>query len=123
MVQAAVSEPALAAADESDHVFWSLLSEAAVDYVAFDPDDPALFPLVVEVVAASLAELQDRPGNCGAAGYESFGTSGPRPLPRVAALSVNFPCLLPARLSCSRTLLCLAMTMSTVLASLAKGLL
>ncbi|CAE7353024.1 unnamed protein product, partial [Symbiodinium microadriaticum] len=47
----------------------SALTGAAVDYVAFDPDDPTLFPLAVEVVAASLAWLRDRPGNRGAAGY------------------------------------------------------
>ena len=111
--QAAVSEPALAAADESGHVGlvgpslatsckaisltesgdWaqvypakqvpvrivdfeapvciclSPLAGATVDYVAFDPDDPTLFPLAVEVVAASLAWFRDRPSNRGAAGY------------------------------------------------------
>ena len=47
----------------------SPLAGAVVDYLAFDPGDPTLFPLAVEVVAASLAWLKDRPGTRGAGGY------------------------------------------------------
>ena len=48
----------------------SPLAGAVVDYLAFDPGDPTLFPLAVEVVAASfLAWLKDRPGARGAGGY------------------------------------------------------
>ena len=47
----------------------SPLASAALDYAAFDQDDPTLFPLAVEVVAAAVAWLRDRPGVRGAAGY------------------------------------------------------
>ena len=50
----------------------------AVDYTAFDPDDPTLFPLAVEVVAAALAWLRDRPGSRGAAGYGSWASKQTR---------------------------------------------
>ncbi|CAE7255329.1 unnamed protein product [Symbiodinium sp. CCMP2592] len=47
----------------------SPLTGSVLDFVAFDPSDPTLYTIALEVVASAIAWLRTRPGDRGANGY------------------------------------------------------